>query len=227
MSKKMNVTAVLIALLLPGILAYLYFVVLRNTAYASPIYTVSRIFLIMFPCLCVVFVDKAKFPIVRFKKDGIVVGVASGLFIGAGIVGTYFLVLKGVINVSEIRIKAEVFSISADNFIFIALFYIFVNSAIEEYYWRWFTYSKLRTLMTEPKAIILSALGFSLHHVIILVLYFGVTFGLLFSCGVFIGGAIWAYLYQKYDSIWPCFISHAIVDAALMINGWDILIASA
>ena len=81
--------------------------------------------------------------------------------------------------------------------------------------------------MSWKKAILLVALAFTGHHVIILVLYFGVLFGLLFSFGVLVGGAIWAYFYQKYDSILPSFISHAIVDAALMINGYDILVASA
>lgn len=223
MSKRKNITVVLMAMFLPAIFAYFYFVVLRESSYANPVYLLSRFFLIMLPWIWVIAADKEKFPIVRFKKEGLFAGFESGLFIGAVIVATYFLILKGVLNLGEIRVKAEVFNISDRNFLFVALFFIFINSALEEYYWRWFTYSKLRTLFKGRKAILLSAFGFTLHHIIILVLYFGVLFGLLFSFGVFIGGAIWSYFYQKFDSIIPCFVSHSIVDASLIVIGYDIL----
>ena len=109
------------------------------------------------------------------------------------------------------------------NIIIIAIFITVINSSVEEYYWRWFAFSKLSKITSSRKAILLSALGFSFHHLIVLITYFGPGYGILFSFGTFMGGAIWAYLYDRYDSILPCIVSHVIVDAAVMIIGYDII----
>ena len=43
----------------------------------------------------------------------------------------------------------------------------------------------------------------------------------LCSFGIFLGGAIWSGLYVKYRSIWPCYLSHAIVDLCVFaIGAW-------
>jgi membrane protease YdiL (CAAX protease family) len=40
---------------------------------------------------------------------------------------------------------------------------------------------------------------------------------------VFTGGAIWSWLYVRYRSIWPGYLSHAIVDVAVFAVGWWII----
>ena len=41
--------------------------------------------------------------------------------------------------------------------------------------------------------------------------------------GVLAGGLAWSWLYAKYESIWPSWLSHVIVDAAIMTVGWFLL----
>jgi hypothetical protein len=43
------------------------------------------------------------------------------------------------------------------------------------------------------------------------------------STGVFIGGVIWAWLYSRYRSIWPGWISHVLADIAVFGVGWWLL----
>jgi hypothetical protein len=43
------------------------------------------------------------------------------------------------------------------------------------------------------------------------------------SCGVFLGGAAWSWLYLRYRSIWPGYVSHAIADAAIFIIGYRLI----
>jgi len=43
------------------------------------------------------------------------------------------------------------------------------------------------------------------------------------SVGVFLGGAIWSWLYLRYRSVWPCYLSHAIADAAIFIIGYRLI----
>ena len=47
------------------------------------------------------------------------------------------------------------------------------------------------------------------------------------TCGVFVGGAVWNWCYLRYRSIWPGYVSHAIVDAALLAIGWKLLFDAA
>ena len=44
-----------------------------------------------------------------------------------------------------------------------------------------------------------------------------------FTLGVFLGGCAWSWLYLRYRSIWPGYISHIIADIAVFGVGWMIL----
>ena len=57
-----------------------------------------------------------------------------------------------------------------------------------------------------------SALAFTLHHVVALSAHFDGPLVPLASLGVFLGGLTWSFLYLRYRSVWPCYVSHAIVD---------------
>ena len=46
---------------------------------------------------------------------------------------------------------------------------------------------------------------------------------MLASAGVFVGGVAWSWLYRRSGSIWPGYLSHAIVDAAIMGVGYAAL----
>jgi membrane protease YdiL (CAAX protease family) len=61
--------------------------------------------------------------------------------------------------------------------------------------------------------------------VLVLQLYFGWTSPLtwLFSAGVAIGGAFWAWLYNKSGSLYGPWLSHALVDAAIFAIGYDLV----
>jgi membrane protease YdiL (CAAX protease family) len=43
------------------------------------------------------------------------------------------------------------------------------------------------------------------------------------SAAVLAAGACWSWLYLRYESIWPAWISHVIADAAVFIVGWQLL----
>lgn len=68
-----------------------------------------------------------------------------------------------------------------------------------------------------------SALGFTLHHIVALQVYFAWHVTAIASLGLFVGGAIWAWLYLRYSSIWPAYLSHAIVDVAVFAIGYKLI----
>jgi hypothetical protein len=64
------------------------------------------------------------------------------------------------------------------------------------------------------------------HHVIVLGVYLPGRFvsrALPFSLAIAVGGAVWAWLYGRADSLYPSWLSHLLVDAAIFVIGWDLL----
>ena len=73
-------------------------------------------------------------------------------------------------------------------------------------------------------AICISSLGFMAHHVILLATFFSWSspWTYLFSFSVVVGGAGWAWLYERDGSLYGPWISHLFVDAAIFLIGYDI-----
>ena len=97
------------------------------------------------------------------------------------------------------------------------LYWIFLNSLLEEYVFRWFVTTKSVIIFgNDIAAIIFSALLFTLHHAIALHL-FGFLWWqtIIASFGLLSAAAIWSWLYIRYRSIWVCWLSHAICDVAV------------
>jgi membrane protease YdiL (CAAX protease family) len=104
-----------------------------------------------------------------------------------------------------------------------AIYWITLNSLAEEYVWRWFVFRKFEILIGGKLAVVAAAAAFTAHHVIVLAAQFNWPITLLGSLGVFTGGAIWSGLYLRYRSVWPCYVSHAIVDAAIFVIGYRLI----
>jgi len=101
-----------------------------------------------------------------------------------------------------------------------ALYWITLNSLMEEYVWRWFVFGKFEVLLGGRIAVVATGLAFTAHHVIALAAQFNWIITILGSLGVFVGGVSWSWLYLRYRSVWPCYVSHAIVDIPVFIIGY-------
>ena len=61
---------------------------------------------------------------------------------------------------------------------------------------------------------------FALHHFVALIAQTTPTVAMIGTAGVFIGGCAWSWCYLRFRSIWPGWVSHIIVDAAVFGVGW-------
>lgn len=160
------------------------------------------------------------------RRGGLLVGFGLGILIGAAILGVYALWLRERIDPAPLRdLAAELGFATKGRFLLVGAWIVGINALLEEYAFRWFVYTRCRVLMRPTPAILLAAAVFTAHHVIILHAYFDGLFVLLGAAGVFTGGLIWTWCYRRYGSIWPGFLSHAIVDVAVLAVGWDLLFA--
>ena len=111
----------------------------------------------------------------------------------------------------------------ADYYIPFCCFLSIAHSLLEEYYWRWFAWGKLDIVMPGIRSHLLAALGFSLHHYVVLTGFFGLGWALVFGTLVGVGGLIWSWQFKRTGSLLGPWLSHLLVDAVVMGVGYFIV----
>lgn len=159
------------------------------------------------------------------RNGGFGVAALCGIGIGIVILGAYFAALK--VNLIDAQVIARRVARTGlnqfDAYLAGAVYWITLNSLMEEYVWRWFVFRKFETFCRGGVAVVATSLAFTAHHIVALAAHFGGPTIVLGSLGVFIGGLTWSWLYLRYRSVWPCYLSHAIVDAAIFWIGYDLI----
>ena len=159
------------------------------------------------------------------SRDGLVVGVISGIIMSIIIIAMWLIFGDTVDTESMI---SELDSTGLTEFrVYLAgmIYWIFLNSLLEEYVFRWFvTIKSIELLGSETRAIILSAILFTLHHVIALHFFGFIWWQTVMACfGLLSAAAFWSWLYVRYRSVWVCWFSHAICDVAVFGIGYLII----
>ena len=136
------------------------------------------------------------------------------------ILGGYYL-LKGVFDFSNITksLTANI-GVSKENFIFVSLYISFVNSLLEEFFFRGFAFLNLVKINGRKFAYIFSALIFSLYHVAMMIGWFSLPLFALVLAGLFIGGVIFNFLNEKSESIYPSWLVHMSANFAINTIGF-------
>jgi len=186
------------------------------------LFLLSKLWILLFPALWHRWVEKERWSLSPAREGGFTLAAVTGVAIAGLIFGAYALVRQlGWVDVDVIRAQAAATGLDRRAiYLAGAIYWITANSLIEEYVWRWFVFRQFERLIGGKAAVVASALGFTLPHVFALGLQFDWRVTTLASLGVFIGGLIWSWLYLRQRSVWPCWLSHAIVDVPIFLIGW-------
>ena len=166
----------------------------------------------------------------RFGWEGVGWGTLFGIAVVATMWIAYFGWLAPAQTLADLpgEVQRKVTGLGCDTplkFAALGCFYTIIHSLLEECYWRWFMFGGLRRYCRLPTAIVISSLGFMAHHVVVLAKFLGwfspATW--LFSCGVAVGGAFWAWLYERSGKLYAPWISHMIVDAGIFLLGYQLV----
>jgi len=184
-------------------------------------YVISKLWLVVIPLIWYLKIDKGQLSLSKPKQGGYAVAVGLGSGMSALILLTWFMV-GDKIDGSLLRDAVEpVGLLDVRLYIGGVIYWTVLNSLLEEYVFRWFLVVKSEALVgTGAPAILLSAFIFVIHHTFAL-LFFGFPWwaNLLASVSLFIGGAIFSWLYIRYRSVWMPYIAHAICDIAVFSIG--------
>lgn len=230
-SSRRDWFAVLFALVLPTFVTLVYFVWAEglNETLQQLIYLVAKIVQFGFPVFWVVVVQRHRPRPWPVSWAGVLLGVVFGLLVFAAGMAVYHGWLKSadffVAAVGPIQEKIAGLGLDAAwKFAALGVFYSLCHSLMEEYYWRWFVFDQLKRLMPLWPAIVVSALGFMAHHVLVIGAFFGMASPAtwLLSAAVAIGGLFWAWLYDRSGSLMGPWLGHLLVDAAIFAIGYDI-----
>jgi membrane protease YdiL (CAAX protease family) len=237
--KKAEIGALLFAMLFPTASACVYALAfVHDPSSGNPArfavqmaYGLGKSLQFAFPLVWVWGIERRRVWPVRPTPDGLRVGLAFGLTVSLTGWALYAFLLRDThfFRDAAALMKNKAFSFGADTpakYIAFTTFLSFVHSLLEEYYWRWFVYGKLRHHVATWQANVLSSIAFMAYHVVLLFPFFPGRFWSLampLSLLIAAGGSVWAWLYERTNSIYAPWLSHLIIDVAIFSIGYDLI----
>ena len=232
--KRADVAVTIVAMGLPTLVTWLYFEAFADQPLLAKLsFGIGKTIQFALPLTWVGLVQRQRLSLARPETAGLPIAVAFGVAVAAAMLLLYYQVLgpAGFFDGPAVAVRKKVAEFGVKTvagFAVMGLFYSLVHSLLEEYYWRWFVFGQLRQHATLGPAIALSSVGFTLHHILVLARYFGwdspATW--IFVLGIAIGGAAWAWIYDRSKSLYGPWISHLIVDAAIFWIGYELVRSS-
>jgi membrane protease YdiL (CAAX protease family) len=228
--RAVQCSAVLFALGFPSAFTWVYFVafagdhpVAQHVAYMA-----GKVIQFLFPVVWVVVIERRRLRLSAPTISGLALGLTMGVVVAAIVVIAYFGWLAPTLyrigTAHEVKEKLTAFQIDTPaKMIAMGVFYALLHSLLEEYYWRWFVFGRMRRLVPLPAAIAVSSIAFMGHHAIVLPYYLPWALAFLASAAVAIGGAMWAWLYHRSESLYAPWLSHLLIDAAIFTIAFDMV----
>ena len=159
-------------------------------------------------------------------NGGWAVSAGLGIVMAVVIMLAYFIIGDTLLSNEDLIEILDPFGLTTPWKLMLAiLFWVFINSVLEEFVFRWFITSKIEQLVSGKwLPILLSAGVFTLHHTIALAFFIDPLGNFLASMGVFVGGVIFSWIYIEYRSIWVAWVAHAIADVAVFAIAWQMIV---
>lgn len=156
----------------------------------------------------------------RFHKKGLLISLLLGIVIFGVILGGYFA-LRGVIDFSGVTSSlTSGMGITADNFVWVAIYISIMNSFLEEFFFRGFGFITLKNYVSVKFAYFFSPVLFAVYHVGMLVRMFHPAVLALLMFGLIVGGLIFNALNDKLGNIYPSWFVHMAANFAINTIGF-------
>lgn len=157
-----------------------------------------------------------------FDKNKIIKPLLLGITVYIVILLSYFFT-KNIIDFSNVTSNlTNGMGITANNFIYVSLYIAFMNSFLEEFFFRGYGFIILKKYTTRKFAYIFSPLIFAIYHIGMLndiFRQFSISILLLIFLGLIIGGYIFNYLNEADENIYSSWFVHMFANFAINTIG--------
>lgn len=222
------VAAVAPAALIPLLGSLIYFVGFAGQTWARWTYVLVKLFTLVWPLLATVWILRQSIPNVDWRAPRHRRALPAGAVVGTAVVVAVLLLMKAGLGdvllsfAPQIRHKVDQLGV-LDYYLTFALFLAVAHSGLEEYYWRWFVFGNLRTVLGLPAALSIASLTFASHHLVILSQYVSTPWAILGAVAVVCGGAVWCLMYERQKTLTGAWLSHILSDLAILWVGYQML----
>ena len=156
----------------------------------------------------------------RIQRRALLRVLALGFGVFALILGAYFA-LRSVFDFSAVTaLLGKNAGVTAENFLWVSLYISFVNSLLEEFFFRGFAFLVLRRYAGERFACVFSALSFALYHTAMMLGWFSPLLFLLALAGLTAGGVLFNLLDARAGTIFPSWAVHIFANLAINTVGF-------
>ena len=158
-------------------------------------------------------------------KKGLCIAICLGFVIYGVVLGAYWI-FKDVFDFSALTGSLnETTGVNKSNFIWVAIYISFVNSLLEEFFFRGFSFITLKKLTSRRFAYVFSSMVFALYHIAMMIGWFGLPVILISLVGLFIGGMIFNRFDEKSENIYLSWLIHMFANFATNTIGFILFAA--
>ena len=156
----------------------------------------------------------------KFNKKGILTALVLGVSVYTVILLSFFI-FKNVFDFSSLtKSLTATTGVNKSNFIFVALYISFVNSLLEEFFFRGFSFLSLKDASGRVPAYIISSFLFAVYHIAMMIGWFEFPVTCLALLGLFLGGIIFNFFNEKHNNIYPSWLIHMFANFATNTIGF-------
>lgn len=154
------------------------------------------------------------------KKKDFMLALLLGAGVFAVIMAAYFI-CRNYIDFSGIQESLTGgIGVNADNFVYVAIYISFVNSLLEEFFFRGFAFLVLKQECSRKFAYLFSAIMFALYHVGMTSGWFNPAIYVLSMIGLAAGACIFNFLNERCENIYPSWLVHMCANFAINTVGF-------
>lgn len=154
------------------------------------------------------------------NRRGLLLALSMGVGVYAVILGAYFL-FRNIFEFSGlVGSLTDSTGVNKNNFLWVALYISFVNSLLEEFFFRGFSFLCLKRTAGRTVAYVFSASAFALYHIAMMIGWFSWTVVVLALVGIFAGGLIFSFFNEKFDNIYLSWLIHMFANFATNTIGF-------
>ena len=152
--------------------------------------------------------------LIKPDRKGFLLAIVLGVAVYVVILGAY-LIFKNVFDFSAlVGSLNETTGVNKSNFIWVAIYISFINSFLEEFFFRGYAFLMMKAYFAKWFAYVFSSMAFAFYHIAMMIGWFGLPVILISLLGLFVGGMIFNKFDEKSETIYQSWLVHMFANFA-------------